>query len=360
MAPEDEINQYIVSQRGDYNAATLKASNEFVAVDGYRLHARTYWPSSTAIKTGDTIVSLPTTVSAGPGSSLAAVKGVVVFIHGHGSNINRPFHPHIARSVISDGYVYGTLDFPCHGHSDGLRTFVPSTTLLVDSVERYIEAIYDEHSSSPDFFVPKPPSEGGISRLDASKVPVYLIGHSMGGAVALLLGERLKRSKFTFLGSVLLCPLIHIKQVPPAAFPLVKWIGRLLPFDPIPLNSKPRAPADEYMRFIQYDADAANNPHGLGDNSPIRFATLASFVQFAEDVKGILTEVDYRFVVVHDPADSLVSVVGSEALVRVSKTAESRKQMIQIDGGHDFLSMRLGRVTEIIMAFLREASSTGV
>eukprot|EP01033_Poteriospumella_lacustris_P021306 gene21306-15789_t len=167
MAPEDEINEYIVSQRGDYNAATLKPSNEFVAVDGYRLHAR-------------------------PGSSLATVKGVVVFVHGHGSNINRPFHPHIARSVISDGYVYGTLDFPCHGHSDGLRTFVPSTTLLVDSVERYIEALYDEHSSSPDFFVPKPPSEGGISRLDASKVPVFLIGHSMGGAVALLLGERLK------------------------------------------------------------------------------------------------------------------------------------------------------------------------
>lgn len=354
MQPEDEINQFVALHRGDYNAATLKPTNEYIAFDGYRVHVRTFWPSIDTSTGAKSIVSLPSTVSAGPGSSLRAVRGVVVFIHGHGSNINRPFHPHIAKALIADGFVYGTIDLPCHGFSDGLRTYVPSHTLFVDSVERYIEALFEEQHSGPDFYVPKPNAAEDITRLDAGRLPVYLIGHSMGGAVAMLLGERLKRSRFRFAGSVLLCPLITIKEIPQAAFTLVKWIGAQFPYDFIPLKSKPKIPADEYMKFIQFDANIASNPHGLGDNQPMRYGSLASFVRFVEDISSLITEVDYPFVVVHDRADTVVSVSGSEKLMQASKTSAQQKQFIEIDAGHDFLSMRLGKVTRIITDFLRQ------
>lgn len=322
VEPEDDMNMQIRAT-ADLNAVTLKNSKEFIHVDGYFLHTRTFWPQR------------------------QPVKGVVLFIHGHTSHINRPFHVYLSNLFMEQGLIYATIDLPGHGHSDGLRGHIPSHTFFVDCVERYIEVLFDDRSESENFFVPKP-------YIVDNDTPIFPIGHSMGGAVTMLLAERLKRSKFNFAGSALLCPLLQLKQVPRAVGSVLKsFFGTYFAETYMPLKSQPKPPADDYTRYVRYDADV-NNIYGLGDNQPVRFGTLASFLHFVDEIAGIMPEVDYPFIVFHDPEDPTVAYSGSEALIEQSKTSAERKKLVTVNGGHDIVAKRLGIISRGILQWILE------
>lgn len=88
------------------------------------------------------------------------VKACIFIIHGLHEYSGR--YSHLASFLTKEGYAVYGLDFPGHGKSDGLRSFVESYRDFIEPMETYLQRI---QSWQPD-------------------LPVFLLGHSMGGVLA--------------------------------------------------------------------------------------------------------------------------------------------------------------------------------
>lgn len=92
-------------------------------------------------------------------------KALIVLIHGLGEHIGR--YEHVARAFTSDGYIMRGFDLRGHGQSEGPRGHADS---------------YDQISLDIDQFIQN-------ARAVHPGLPVFLYGHSLGGALVLYYGE---------------------------------------------------------------------------------------------------------------------------------------------------------------------------
>lgn len=95
-----------------------------------------------------------------PAARQAAVKAVVVIVHGLGEHARR--YAHVARQLNAWGFDVGALDQHGHGASSGARGGLPTVNRLLEDLALVID---DARRSHPG-------------------LPVVLLGHSLGGLVA--------------------------------------------------------------------------------------------------------------------------------------------------------------------------------
>ena len=134
-------------------------------------------------------------------------RAAVVLVHGlkdHGAR-----YDHVGRWLARHGYAVHALDLRGHGESEGERFFV-------DAFDEYVEDL--------DAFV-------GLVRSREPEKPLFLLGHSMGGAVAsLFVLDRKPR----FRGLVLSAPALEpAGNVSPVLIWLSGVISRFFPRAPV-------------------------------------------------------------------------------------------------------------------------------
>ncbi|KAF9593607.1 hypothetical protein IFM89_024258 [Coptis chinensis] len=111
------------------------------------------------------------------------IKGVVCFYHGASG---------IAKIIAVSGYAIFAIDHPSFGLSEGLHGYIPSFDELVDNViERYRNI------------------KVFAGKSEASKLPRFLLGQSMGGAVAL---KAHLKCPSEWDGVVLVAPMCKISE----------------------------------------------------------------------------------------------------------------------------------------------------
>ncbi|WP_158299512.1 alpha/beta hydrolase [Paenibacillus antri] len=135
-----------------------------------------------------------------PTSTETPAKATVVLVHGQGEHSGR--YAHVAAALNAAGYDVVSGDLPGHGRSGGLRGHIDRFDEFVDVVSSWIE---DARSRRPD-------------------MPVFLLGHSVGGLVAARL---LQTSPLVgaLSGVVLTSPAFRLR------FPIPPWkeaLGRRL------------------------------------------------------------------------------------------------------------------------------------
>jgi acylglycerol lipase len=91
----------------------------------------------------------------------AMPRAVVVLVHGAGEHSGR--YGHVAERLVSAGYAVHALDHRGHGRSDGPRMYLDSIDDVVADLGRFIFGVRRRHAG----------------------LPLALLGHSMGGLVAL-------------------------------------------------------------------------------------------------------------------------------------------------------------------------------
>lgn len=87
-------------------------------------------------------------------------RALIVIVHGAGEHSGR--YGYVAETLVPDDYGVYALDHRGHGRSDGPRALIDRLDNAVDDLDRLVVQARAEHPAAP----------------------VYLLGHSMGGTIA--------------------------------------------------------------------------------------------------------------------------------------------------------------------------------
>lgn len=229
-------------------------------------------------------------------------RGIVIIVHGFGEHSGR--YDHVGRALAEQGLATFALDHQGHGASEGDRAYAKRFGDFCADVLQLTEcakALY------PDV------------------TPLFLIGHSMGGAIALK--TALETPDIWTGGVVLSGPLLvpDPAVAKPALVALARGLSRMLPklaldkLDPEKISKDPVV-VSAYM----------NDP--LVYTGGIRVRLAAEFLAFFDEVQARAADWSVPFLIQHGSEDTLCLPRGSVELFRRSATPSADKKLILYEG----------------------------
>src|SRR5919202_6353621 len=242
----------------------------------------------------------------------ADARRLVVLVHGYGEHISR--YAHVAEALLAHGSTVVGPDHVGHGHSAGERVLVESFEPIVDDLRGVVQA------------------EGG-------DLPVVMVGHSMGGLIAIRYAQR-HREDLT--GLVLSGPAVGLGPV------MQQWLAAPeLPSDPLDATALSRDPAVGEA----YVADPLVY-HG-GWKRPM----LEAFVATNQAIAGGRGSGDLPMLYVHGADDPLVPV----ALARpvVERLAGPHREVHVLEGMRHEVFNELGKeeVIDLVASFAERVTA---
>jgi alpha-beta hydrolase superfamily lysophospholipase len=138
-------------------------------------------------------------------------RGVVVIAHGAGEHSGR--YGHVAERLVREGYAVYALDHRGHGRSGGPRALVDRMDNVVADLDTLVLQASGEQGAGP-----------------GSELPVFLLGHSMGGTVSLCYALR-HQDRLAALA--LSAPLAAIEPPSPALRIVARTLSRVAPKVPV-------------------------------------------------------------------------------------------------------------------------------
>lgn len=206
----------------------------------------------------------------------AQVGGVVVLAHGFGEHSAR--YEHVAERLRREGYAVYALDHHGHGRSEGRRGRI-SFTDAVEDIDRLVGLAADQH---PDR-------------------PVFLLGHSMGGSLALRYalahGNRLA-------GLIVSAPLVQVDGRPAA-----KLLGRLLG---AVAPNLPVARLDPNLISRDPEVVRAYVEDPLVHHDPLPAGTVSEFLRHAETLPDHVSAISVPTLLMYGTGDRLCDPNGAE------------------------------------------------
>ena len=127
-----------------------------------------------------------------------APKAVVLLVHGYAEHLGR--YEYFAAKLNAQGIAVYALDHWGHGKSDGTKGFVPAFSAFTDGVELLLKEVESRHAG----------------------LPLFLIGHPMGGLIAAL---HLPTHQDHYAGAILSGPAVKATNEPSK---LLIWISKFL------------------------------------------------------------------------------------------------------------------------------------
>jgi alpha-beta hydrolase superfamily lysophospholipase len=215
--------------------------------------------------------------------------GVLLVSHGIGEHSGR--YRSVVDELVPDGWAVYGLDHRGHGRSGGTRVHVRHYRELIDDFETFRRTVVARHPG----------------------LPVYLLGHSLGGQIALAYTVVHERE---LAGLVLSAPALASDAVPQALVPVLSVVARVLPtvrpvgIDDSKISSDPAVVAD-------YREDPLVH-HG----KPTLALGVAIYAQM-DELPGKVGDLRLPMLVQHGTADALTDPAGTRRLEDASGSPDT-------------------------------------
>jgi alpha-beta hydrolase superfamily lysophospholipase len=224
-------------------------------------------------------------------------KASLLVAHGLAEHSGR--YEHFANFFVNRGYAVFALDYPGHGKSEGDRCHIKQFSEYTDSITSLLNRV----------------------RQESPGAPVFLVGHSMGGLVAICY---LIAHQEQFAGSVISGAAVQ-------ATVELSFVQRLM----MNLFSKilPK------LRVLQLDASQVSRDPAVVDryrkdplvyNGKVTARLAEQFVSTIAWIKGRLGDIELPMLILHGSADGLTSPEGSKMLHR--QIGSEDKKLIIYEG----------------------------
>jgi lysophospholipase len=135
----------------------------------------------------------------------ATPRAVIALAHGAGEHSGR--YQHVAERLVAEGYAVYALDHRGHGHSEGPRALLDRIANTVSDLDSLIVLAAAEHPG----------------------LPVFLLGHSMGGLISLRYAMA-HQDRLT--GLILSGPLAALDAAPAPVRVIAKALSAIAPKAP--------------------------------------------------------------------------------------------------------------------------------
>jgi alpha-beta hydrolase superfamily lysophospholipase len=213
-----------------------------------------------------------------------APRGRIVLVHGYAEHTGR--YEFVGETLASAGYAVHAFDLRGHGRSDGERALVRSFDAYLDDLDVFVDR----------------------ARGSQAAEPIFLLGHSMGGAiVALYAVERRPEVR----GIVLSGPAVT-SNAGVAAW-LLRAVGRLLPRLPLmKLDAAAVSRDPEVVR--RYDSDP------LVYRGRVKAGLVAAMLDAGRRISAGAGSLRSPVLFMHGREDRLAPVATSETLAAAASS----------------------------------------
>lgn len=220
----------------------------------------------------------------------------MVLVHGiceHGGR-----YAPVAERLCRQGYALYAMDLRGHGHSDGERLLIAAFDDYLDDLDTLLQRIAAEQPGRP----------------------LFLLGHSMGGAVVT---RFVLRRRPPISGLILSAAALRIAG---NVFPVLRKLARL--FSRLwPRLRLVRLGSRMLSRDPQVVAEFRSDPLVFQGNFPVR--TGAEILDAAQDIQGQMEAIDVPLLILHGTGDYVTDPRGSWDLYARSRSSDKTLRLYQ-------------------------------
>lgn len=214
----------------------------------------------------------------------------VLLVHGYAEHSER--YVHVAQFLTDRGYAVEAYDLRGHGRSEGVRVFIRSVDEHLADLQNMLSRVRERHP----------------------RLPLFLLGHSMGGVIVTLF---VIRTKPDVRGVVLSGPALSSKRKTPRFVQrLFLIIGRLFPR--LPLGKLASADVSRDPDVVKaYDADPLVYRKGMPAG------TLAAMIRAGREIHAAMEDfAAAALLLLHGAEDNLTDPEGSRELFERASTVD--------------------------------------
>jgi alpha-beta hydrolase superfamily lysophospholipase len=206
-----------------------------------------------------------------------AVRATVVLVHGASEHSDR--YQHVAAGLVTAGYAVYASDHRGHGRSDGPRAVIDRLDNAVADVDQLVTMARQE-----------------------GEAPVFMLGHSMGGTVALAYAVRLQ----VHLAGVILSGALAALEAAPLHLRLA---GRVLS---VVAPNLPLIPIDASLVSRDPDVVKAYVADPLVHHGKLPARTVAELADAIDGFPDAVGAITIPTLILYGTADRIVPPAGSQ------------------------------------------------
>lgn len=215
---------------------------------------------------------------------------IFIIVHGYAEHSKR--YDWVARELVSQGFGVYTFDLRGHGKSEGKRGLIKSFDNYLQDFELFLQKV----------------------QIREPNKPIFLLGHSMGGAIATLF---VIRHQPTLSGLILSSAVLGQikKNISPILIQAAILLGRIVPNLPtISINSHQISRDPEEVKAYK------NDP--LIYQGTMSAQTLSEILKASSEIKSYSNEIKLPLLILQGTNDLVVAMEGSKELYVNAKSNE--------------------------------------
>ncbi|KAL6187966.1 hypothetical protein ACLB2K_039361 [Fragaria x ananassa] len=227
------------------------------------------------------------------------VKAALCFCHGYGSTCTF-FFEGIARRIAQSGYAVYAVDYPGFGLSEGLHGYISDFDELVDDVIEQFTSIK--------------------GRSEVKGLPFFIMGESMGGAVALKIHLK-EPDKWD--GVILVAPMYDV--MPPAiVLKLLAFMSEVLP------QAKLLPQKDiTHLSYREPEKRKTAGYNVISYKDQMRSRTAVELLKATSDIEMHLDKVSSPLLILHGEADTVTDPLVSQLLYEKASSKDKTLKLYQ-------------------------------